>query len=385
MTDKYEYWLDCIEGLGANTKRNLIEAFGNAEDVFRAKEKMLQYILETKKLSLFLEARKHADLERKYEYIEQQNINMCTCFDTEFPQMLKMIPDVPFALYYKGKLPNPQIPAVAVIGARECSQYGEFVAKELGALLGKQGIQVISGMAKGIDGISQRNALEVGGCSYAVLGCGVDICYPQSNRSLYEELQLKGGVISTYPPGTSPQAKLFPARNRIVSGLADVLVVIEARCRSGTSITVGMALEQGKDVFAVPGRVIDRLSDGCNKMIKDGAYVFLSATDFMMDLQELLPVKMERLKKVEAERIYSYMNYETKSFDCETEKMKDNFSKYIMNILDLYPQPLEQIAYQLREKYQMVMKQEEITAKLMFLCVLGQVKQDSQGWYSKRD
>lgn len=382
--DKYLYWLDCIEGLGANSKRNLIEAFGSAREVFYAPEKLVQYILESKKMLKLSEARKRRDMDAVYEALLQDNIRFVSCFESKFPEKLKVIPDEPFMVYYKGKLPEERIPSVAIIGARECSAYGEFIAKELGTCLGEQGIQVISGMAKGIDGISQMKALEAGGCSFAVLGCGVDVCYPKSNQRLYEELLVKGGIISTYPPGTAPQARLFPARNRIVSGLADVLVVIEARRRSGTSITVEMALEQGKDIFAVPGRVTDRLSDGCNKMIKEGAHVLLSPEDFLLDLQELLPAKMTELKLRACKRwMVAEDDLAQENTGTVDANIADDFTKQVLSVLDFYPQSLDKIMMVLKERFGVDMKQEEFTSKMMYLCILGIVKQDSQGWYSK--
>lgn len=383
--DKYIYWLDCVDGLGIGAKRNLLEAFGGGRAVFKATEKMLKYILEPKKLELFLEARKNVSIDTNYEELLKRNIRFCSCYDHEFPQKLRVIPDMPFMIYYKGKLPETAIPSVAVVGARECSFYGEYIAKELGKMLGNQGIQVISGMAKGIDGISQMTALDAGGASYAVLGCGVDVCYPKSNKSLYEKLLEKGGILSTYHPGTTPKAGLFPARNRIVSGLSDVLVVIEARQRSGTSITVEMALEQGKDIYAVPGRVTDRLSDGCNKMIKEGAHVFLSPEDFLLDLQELIPAKMKELKKqynsgmLGAEAVHTGEEKEK-----SVNSSEDSLEKQILDILDFYPQSLEDIGICLKERFQVERKQEDINTKMMYLCIMGIVKQDSQGWYSKR-
>ncbi len=382
--DKYLYWLDCIEGLGANSKRNLIEAFGSAREVFYAPEKLVQYILESKKMLKLSEARKRRDMDAVYEALLQDNIRFVSCFESKFPEKLKVIPDEPFMVYYKGKLPEERIPSVAIIGARECSAYGEFIAKELGTCLGEQGIQVISGMAKGIDGISQMKALEAGGCSFAVLGCGVDVCYPKSNQRLYNELLVKGGIISTYPPGTAPQARLFPARNRIVSGLADVLVVIEARRRSGTSITVEMALEQGKDIFAVPGRVTDRLSDGCNKMIKEGAHVLLSPEDFLLDLQELLPAKMTELKLRTCKRwMVAEDDLAQENTGTVDANIADDFTKQVLSVLDFYPQSLDKIMMVLKERFGVDMKQEEFTSKMMYLCILGIMKQDSQGWYSK--
>lgn len=382
--DKYLYWLDCIEGLGAGTKRNLLEAFGCGDAIYHASEEMLKYILESKKLTLFMEARRNVLPEKVYEELLKNDIHFCNCFEEEFPEKLKVIPDVPFMIYYKGRLPKQDIPSVSIIGARECSSYGEFVAGELGELLGRQGIQVISGMARGIDGISQMKALDAGGSSYAVLGCGVDVCYPKGNKRLYDELLVKGGILSTYPPGTAPQARLFPARNRIVSGLADVLVVIEARRRSGTSITVEMALEQGKDIYALPGRVTDRLSDGCNKMIKEGAHVLLSPEDFLLDLHEMLPAKMEQLA-LESSLILSQKENECSGEKCENtgEDIANSVVKQILEVMDFYPQSLETIIHALRKRFCLEIKQEKLVSQMMYLCITGRIRQDSQGWYSK--
>ena len=205
--------------------------------------------------------KKSGEWEQEYGQLSEQQIHFLLREEKGFPGKLAEIPDPPYGIFYRGKLPDENEPAVAVIGARECSEYGRYVAEELGQYLGRAGIQVISGMARGIDGISQQAALSAGGTSYGVLGCGVDICYPAQNRRLYEELLEKGGLLSTYAPGTKPLPQYFPPRNRIVSGLSDALIVIEARQKSGTLITVDMALEQGRDVYVVPGRLTDRLSD----------------------------------------------------------------------------------------------------------------------------
>lgn len=222
--------------------------------------------------------------------------------DPEYPERLKNISGAPKNLYVLGRLPEEKRLCVAVIGARDCSEYGKYVARELGAVLGKSGISVVSGMARGIDGISQEAALNVGGSSFAVLGCGVDICYPEANRQLYERLKVCGGIISEYPPGSPALACHFPPRNRIVSGLADVVVVIEARIKSGTLITVDMALEQGREVYVVPGRVTDRLSDGCNSLIKQGAGILLSPEEFLKELLEGEIGKAARSLSVERRR-----------------------------------------------------------------------------------
>ncbi len=158
------------------------------------------------------------------------------------------------------------------------------MAGQLGTALAKAQIQVISGMARGIDGIGQRAVVEAGGSTFAVLGCGVDVIYPSENRRLYERIMERGGILSEYSPGTMPKARLFPCRNRLISGLSEAIVVIEAREKSGTMITVDMALEQGKDVYAFPGRLVDGLSSGCNRLIKQGAGVILSVEEFIWEL-----------------------------------------------------------------------------------------------------
>lgn len=386
--DKYLYWLDRTEGLGPRAKRNLIEAFGTAEEVYKAADKHLKYILDEKKLKILEKAREDVEIECTFQELKKNQIKMCCYHENDYPSKLINIPDPPFCLYYKGHLPEENIPSVAIIGARECSAYGEYIAAELGKTLGAQGIQVISGMARGIDGVSQWTALEAGGVSYGVLGSGVDVCYPKSNQTLYEKLLVKGGILSTYPPGTKPQAKLFPPRNRIVSGLADVLVVIEARQRSGTSITVEMALEQGREIYAVPGRITDRLSDGCNKMLKEGAHVFLSPEDFLLDLEEMLPTKMSELRKRQLseydDSIQERSSIAKKQTDEELGAREDNtLGAKIYRVLDFYPQSVETIIEKLHKEYDIEIKYEELTAELMILCLLGQIKQDSSSWFSR--
>lgn len=193
-----------------------------------------------------------------------------------YPDRLRALPDMPACLYVRGRLPEEGRPTIGIVGARSCSGYGRHVAWEYAQVFSDHGVQVISGMAAGIDGESHRGALKGSTPTFAVLGCGADVCYPRGSRDLYEKIPLRGGIISEYPPGAPPAAWHFPARNRIISGLSDVLLVIEAKKKSGSLITVDCALEQGKSVFAVPGRVTDTLSEGCNGLIGQGAMIALS-------------------------------------------------------------------------------------------------------------
>ncbi|MDR0963340.1 MAG: DNA-processing protein DprA [Clostridium sp.] len=298
----YSYWLNSIPGIGNRRAEQLLEVFGTPKRIYETKEGEYRELLPEELSKRLNEAKKSWDIADEYEKLRKKGISYADKYSPEYPGRLLDIPDAPLGIFYLGKLPTDHILTAAVIGARECSEYGRYVAEELGHFLGKHGVQVISGMARGIDGLSQRAALESGGISFGVLGSGVDVCYPAQNRSLYQKLVETGGVLSTYVPGTLPKPGHFPPRNRIVSGLADALVVIEARQKSGTLITVDMALEQGKEVYAVPGRVTDRLSDGCNKLLKHGAGVFLSPADFLEELERSFSEKL-LLKRTTEERV----------------------------------------------------------------------------------
>lgn len=372
--DKYLYWLANVGGLGTAGRERLLEAFGTGAAVYGAQEKHLAMVLEKNKLESLLEMRKSWDVDREYAQLQEKQISFICTADAEYPERLRNIPDYPFGIYCKGRMPQPQKLSVAVVGARECSDYGRFIATELGRELGEAGIQVISGMARGIDGISQLAALDAGGESYAILGNGVDICYPRDNRPIYDRMLVQGGILSTYPPGTAPKPQLFPPRNRIVSGLADVLVVVEARQKSGTLITVDMALEQGREVYAVPGRITDRLSDGCNKLVKDGALVFLSPRDFMEGLRQSFPEKLACCTPKQA-----------KAAEGPTLPPITPEEAVVLETLDMYPQPLERIRDQLQVKLTergFRTFSNNLLTILMHLCLKGVAKQNSPGWFS---
>lgn len=197
--------------------------------------------------------------------------------DPEYPRRLRGIPHMPEKLFVRGNLPGDDRPSIAVVGARMCSPYGREQALRYARALSRAGVQVISGLAYGIDSWGHRGALEGSAPTFAVLGNGVDICYPAENRPLYGEILAKeGGVISEYPPGTRPKNYFFPQRNRIISGLADVVLIVEAKVKSGSLITAGYALEQGRPVYAIPGPADADLSVGCHQLIYDGAGIAYS-------------------------------------------------------------------------------------------------------------
>ena len=385
---KYAYFLCSIPMIGGVRAECLLTRFGTLRGIYEAgasgwKECVSDSIVE------YMERQKRdGEWEREYEQLSSKQIRFVLHEEEGFPGKLLEIPDPPYGIFYKGDLPEETQPSVAVIGARECSEYGRYVAEELGRYLGRQGIQVISGMARGIDGISQQAALSAGGTSYGVLGCGVDICYPSQNRKLYEELLQKGGLISAYAPGTKPLPQYFPPRNRIVSGLSDALIVIEARQKSGTLITVDMALEQGKDVYVVPGRIIDRLSDGCNRLLTQGAGVFLSPESFLEEFMGAWEEKRgfsedvaddpEGKKKKKGRRTKRRGNAKPGK---EMKKLREPL-RQIYALITPMPKTSEMILRELWEKGEYL----DIVAlnrALMELELLGYVRQNSPGHFSR--
>ena len=238
-------------------------------------------------------------------------------FDSRFPERLREIPESPGCIYLKGRLPDPVEMTVGIIGARDGTEYGKMVARTLAKELSEYGISIISGMAYGIDTAAHEGALLGGGKTYAVLGCGVDICYPAINKKLYSKIQEEGGIISEYPEGSPPLPHHFVARNRLIAGLSDILIVVEAKERSGTFITVDRALEQGKQVFVVPGRITDPLSRGCNRLLMEGASLCLSKEDILscFSIEAGKDNEKKPNLKGEEKRIYNALDLEGKHID----------------------------------------------------------------------
>ena len=283
---KYAYWLDNIFGIGPAKRRYLFEVANSAEEIYQMSTTRLKHIkgLTEEDVHNIIKSRKEWDIDKEWFDLMGQGIGFVSIEQKNFPEKLQNIPDPPYALYYIGKLPEENRKSVAIVGARGRSIYGCEVAQNLAKALSEHGVQVISGLAKGIDTDAHKGALEGLGDTYAVLGSGVDICYPRENKYLYQKIIESGGIISEHPPKTQPVASFFPLRNRIISGLSDCVVVIEAKEKSGSLITADYAMEQGKDVYALPGRITDKLSVGCNRLIKQGAGIVQSVEDFLADL-----------------------------------------------------------------------------------------------------
>lgn len=242
--------------------------------------------LNLEKAQKIQEAKKYFEtIKKQYEQIKAQGTEIITIEDKAYPERLKEIEDPPIVIFVKGDINLLNKPSVAIVGGRKCSDYGYGIAKELGNGLAHTGFSVVSGMALGIDEAAHKGALSAGN-TLAVLGTGVEVCYPKQNRDLYESIQEKGCLLSEFFPQTKPMPYQFPKRNRIISGMTLGTVVIEAAERSGSLITAELALQQNREVFAVPGNVNSALSLGCNKLIQGGAKLVIELSDI---LEELMP------------------------------------------------------------------------------------------------
>lgn len=270
-----------------------------------------------------------------------------------FPEALKYLADVPKGIYVKGQLPDSSKPAVAIVGARVCSDYGKTQAYEIARYLSSYGVQIISGLARGVDGHAHQGALDGGTPTFAVLGCGLDTCYPRQHISLWTQiLEAQGGILSEYPMCTPPLKSYFPQRNRIISGLADLVIIIEAKKQSGSLITADCALEQGKTVYALPGRIWDALSCGCNYLIAQGAGILYSPECILEELH--IDKKRTKEEKInfglasEIKLVYSVLGFEPKKLDDLSKELQIPPEKLSESLLQL---ELEGLIKQVRMNY----------------------------------
>ena len=291
---KFWVWLTEQNRLGGPARQVLLEHFGSPEEVYYAEPgDLLQVEGITADQAQALE---NKSLDRAQSILEEcarKDIFLLTAQDALYPQRLKNIYDPPLLLYGRGSMPLfDEEAAVAVVGTRSCSPYGIRTAERFGFEMSKQGGLVVSGLARGIDAASQLGALRAGGLTAAVLGCGVDVVYPPENDRLYEDVAASGVLLSEYPPGAEPFGWHFPARNRILSGLCLATLVVEAPEKSGALITAATALEQGRDVFAIPGPLDAEGSVGCNRLIRDGAGLATESWDILREYQSRYPHKL---------------------------------------------------------------------------------------------
>ncbi|MCD2492396.1 DNA-processing protein DprA [Lacrimispora sp. NSJ-141] len=345
---EYWFWYCGLSQIPLPVRERLLQRLGTPAEIFHASEKALRDVLrpagqpggqmepmgDTDEADVFYnrkileravrdirEGRETDKIQRMLETMNQRGILFIPLCDENYPKRLLSIPGRPLGLFIKGGLPSDDRPSAAIVGSRNCSYYGRSMAEDLGKALAEAGIQVISGLARGIDAAGHRGALRaenrVAG-TFGVLGCGPDMVYPRENQSLYGEVEAAGGLISEYPTGTRPLPMNFPARNRIISGLSDCVAIIEAGKRSGSLITASYALEQGKEIWAVPGRAGDYLSCGTNSLLKDGAELLTEPEDIL----SFWNLKGKKLRisnnnqlslDKNLERVYSCLDSEPKS------------------------------------------------------------------------
>ena len=275
-------WLSSVEGIGAKRFHRLLEEFVDLENLWNctgSEIKRLDFLGPVVKQRL-LDSRKEEYVESLIHAVERAKCRVVTMVSPGYPRLLAEIYDPPPVLYVKGGSIDFER-AIAVVGTRACTRVGRDTAKEIGRGLSQAGVTVVSGMARGIDTSAHIGALEGGSPTIAVLGCGVDVVYPAENREYYEMIIQQGAVVSEYPPGMKPVPANFPARNRIISGLSRATVVVESPKKSGTMITVDFAQEQGRDVFAVPGSILSKTSEGTNALIKECAYILTDVNDIL--------------------------------------------------------------------------------------------------------
>ncbi|MEE3480442.1 MAG: DNA-processing protein DprA [Lachnospiraceae bacterium] len=333
--NRYEYFLGNVPGLPNAAKIRLVKFFGSEEALYRAPEERILTApgLKDPERESMLHFRRTFDIDREWESLLSKEISIVTSFDPAYPAKLSEVYNPPYLLYYKGTLPKADEDLSAMVGSRECSGYGKKMAVELAGALAKNGFGIVSGMALGIDGFAHTGALEAGGRTYALLGCGVDVIYPKKHEDMYYQIIRNGAVISELPPGQAPLRQNFPSRNRLISGLSSRVIVVEARERSGSLITADFALEQGRDVYAVPGRLTDPMSAGTNRLIYEGANIILSKEQVLSDFLGL-----------SADHVWPRQN--NLSDEHNSENSVDNSlekdERVVYSIFDFYPKNLEE-------------------------------------------
>lgn len=354
----YEYGFTVMGGMSRRTKQRLLKQYSE-EEILSFSEKELKHLLDEREWAHYCRNKTVFNIEeteQQQQELFRKKIHFIYWRDLRFPCRLRQIEDYPLGLFYRGRLPMAER-TLAIVGSRTPTAYGREMASYFAGELSGNGIGIVSGLAYGIDVAAHRGALKKGGLTFGILGCGPDIAYPKENFSIYEEMIQRGGILSEYCPGTVPAAFRFPERNRLISGLADGVLVVEARERSGSLITADQALEQGKDVFALPGRATDVLSEGTNWLIREGARL---VTEPSQILEELFHLCCKTPK-----------NFFT------GEKSLDKREKVVYDCLSLDPKSIEEIIN--RTNYTV----SEVISILFRLELNGYVKQIVKDYYIK--
>ena len=360
-----KYWLgfSLVPGIGPKRLLLLARAFGNLSSAWTASEKHLRAAgLDNEATANLLRMQAKVDLDGEMRKIEQAGAALLTPEDTDYPALLKNMPDPPLTLYVRGTLTPADDLALAVVGTRKATGYGRDAAAHFSRQLAQQGVTIVSGLAHGIDAAAHRSAIEVGGRTIAVLGCGIDRVYPPDHAELAKQIAQHGALISEFPVGSKPEARHFPRRNRIISGLALGVLIVEAPEQSGAMITATLAAEQGREVFAVPGSVFSAASGGTNRLIQDGAKLVITVEDILDELNIAL-------RKVEA-RVLTKQIAPTNVVAGEAEAA-------LLRFLNAEPLPIDELVRRSS------LPTSEVLGTLTLLELQGYVEDDGHGNYRR--
>lgn len=345
MENYYIMWLNSVLYVSTETKFDLINYFGSAKDVYNASadDIIASGLVRKTELNNIIKSRNKFDFEKEIKVLENSPATFYSYKDSEFPKQLRKMKEPPLGLYIWGKLPKCIYPFVSIVGTRKISEYGSIVCHKISYELAESGINIVSGMAYGTDSVAHKSCIEAGGKTIAVLGCGVDVCYPASNRNLRNDIVGNGCVISEFPLGTNTSKHHFPYRNRLIACLSSLVVVIEAEIKSGSLITANHALDNGRNVMAVPGNITSKLSEGTNKLIADGCQPVLSTQDILDNLNiKITDKEIKAVRKMpdisnEERVIFDLIEYEPVTIDeiCVKSKMSIQIVSSILMMLEL--------------------------------------------------
>jgi DNA processing protein len=340
-----KYWIALteVQDVGPVTARKLLAVYKNPEAIFKASFNELSGIkgIGQKKAKDIKKYNSWAKIDKQFETLEKNHAHIITLKNSDYPELLKNLPDAPIILYARGTIIAEDKFAIAVVGSRKPTSYGQYAVEKLSSELSSAGFTIVSGLARGIDTLAHVSAVKSGGRTFGVLGSGIDVPYPPENKALMDKIANSGCVMSEFPPGTKPNKENFPRRNRLISGLSLGVLVVEATADSGSLITAGLAIDQGREVFAVPGNINSSNSGGTNQLIKQGAKTVQSANDIIEELAPVLKgfINMKQKSNIELsaeeKKLCDIMTAEPKHIDLLSRESGIFVSKALGILLSL--------------------------------------------------
>lgn len=335
------FWLCNIRGIGRTAISKLLEYFGSPLGIYEADGQQLDRCINPSQREAVVNSRNKKQIREQLNRVKNLGIAFLWRDHPLYPRRLGQLFDAPYGLYLRGRLPVQEQRTIAIVGARKADYYGMEMAFYFGRELAKLGIGVISGLAYGVDGQAHQGALAGEGYTLGILGSGINVCYPRENYKIYRRMGEEGGILSEYGLDVSPRAGLFPVRNRLIAAMADGILVTQAKAQSGSLITVDQGLELGRDIFAIPGRLGDELSEGCNQLIQSGARMVTGVEDILEEwghrLHPSVDFKIHRentLVKI-SKMVYSCMRLEPKYIDTIIEETHLSISELLPILMEL--------------------------------------------------